>query len=329
MVLVLVAAWSLSVPGRAGPAPLLRVGFGSQPDFTDFWAKWTLDDLTKQTGVQVRVTHFENGPIAYRSLVAGAVDIVFSGGIGAILNLATQQRPDRLMAVMADLVAPDYILLGREGVNSLQDLVGKRVGISSPGDISDVLSRAMLRNAGVDVSRVQFVRVGGTGARVAALGSGAIEAGVAHAFDAILAMQRVRGLKVLAVSGEVVPDYLQHILAVRQSFLNANEDLLRRIVFTHMDSARRAASDKAAYVALAKETLGANVADAVWSQAYDLMYQGRIWGVDGGLDPRRVRITQELEVEAKNITAPVPISEWGTAKFISEYLRQKGTYSWK
>lgn len=328
-VALLLVLWMLAAPLGAGPAPVLRVGFGSQPDFTDFWAKWTLDQVARQTGVQVKVTHFENGPIAYRSLVAGAVDVVFSGGIGAVLNLARQARADRLMVVMADLVAPDYILLGREGVNSLADLEGKRVGISSPGDISDVLSRAMLRNAGVDVNKVQIVRVGGTSARIAALGSGAIEAGVAHAFDAILAMQRVRGLKVLAVSGEIVPDYLQHIVATRESFLTANESLMRALVFAHMDAARRAASDRAGYITLAKAELGVSVPDAVWNQAYDLMYAGRIWGVDGGLDPARVRVTQELELEAKNITAAVPLRDWGTTKFIAEYLRQKGSFKWR
>jgi len=326
---LLLAVWILAVPLQAGPALVLRVGFGSQPDFTDFWSKWTLDEVTKQSGVQLKVTHFENGPIAYRSLVAGAVDIVFSGGIGAILNLARQPRADRLMVVMADLVAPDYILLAREGVNSLTDLEGKRVGISSPGDISDVISRAIMRNAGVDVNKVQIVRVGGTSARVAALASGAIDAGVAHTFDAILAMQRVRGLKVLAVSGQIVPDYLQHVVATRESFLTANEALMRTLVFAHMDAARRAASDKAGYIALAKAELGGNVPDAIWSQAYDLMYAGRIWGVDGGLDPARVRVTQELELEAKNIEAVVPLKDWGTTKFIGEYLRTKGAFKWR
>ena len=143
--------------GDGGGKKALRVAFASQPDFTQVMNfKW-LDDL-KAEGVEVETSFFESSQDAFRAMIAGEADMAVAGIVSAVQLV--QETGEAVKVVAVDLQAPDYLLMGTAEMKGLADMEGNRIGISTPGDISDSLTRVVLRREGVDVDKVRFVEIG-------------------------------------------------------------------------------------------------------------------------------------------------------------------------
>lgn len=98
-----------------------------------------------------------------------------------------------------------YVVVSSE-INSLKDLEGKPFGISRIGAVSHTIPVYMMQSAGVDINKVQWVAVGGSGARAQALLAGRIVGGVLIADIAWNTVAQSGGkLKMLATVADIAP----------------------------------------------------------------------------------------------------------------------------
>jgi ABC-type nitrate/sulfonate/bicarbonate transport system substrate-binding protein len=304
----------------SGDAKTLRVAFASQPDYTQVMNfKW-LDDL-EADGVKVETSFFESSQDAFRAMIAGEADMAVAGIVSAVQLV--QETGEAVKVIGVDLKAPDYLLMGTPDMNSLSDMEGKRVGISTPGDISDTLTRVVLRREGVDVDKVRFVEIGGTSARMAALQSSQIQGGPAHAAEGLAATEQ--GLKNLFAYGESVPDYAQHGIIVTDEWLDANREFAQRAVDGFMDSVRWADENKAEYVALSKEKVE-GLSDTAREQAYDIFKDINMFALNGGMDAQVLDNTIAIEKEVGTLGDDAPATnEWADASLVEDYLAREGS----
>jgi ABC-type nitrate/sulfonate/bicarbonate transport system substrate-binding protein len=297
----------------------VRVAFASQPDFTQIMNfKW-LDDM-EAAGLTVEDNYFESSQDAFRALVAGEADVAVGTLLSAILLV--QESGEGVKVIASDLQAPDYLLISQQSVESLEDLEGGRVGISTPGDISDTLTRVLLDREGIDVDAVNFVQIGGTGARMSALLEGQIEAGAAHAAEGLTAAEE--GLKNLFAYGNSIPDYLQHGLIVTDDWIADNPNLTQLMVDLFVDSTRWAAENKDEYIELSAETVE-GPSDAARDEAYEIFQEIDMFAVNGGMTDELLQNTVDIEKEVGTLddSAP-PIEEWADASFVEDYLERNG-----
>lgn len=297
----------------------VRVAFASQPDFTQVMNfKW-LDDMRAE-GLTVEDNYFESSQDAFRALVAGEADVAVGTLLSAILLV--QETGEGVKVIASDLQAPDYLLISQPDINSLADLEGQRVGISTPGDISDTLTRVVLNREGVDVDAVNFVQIGGTGARMSALVEGQIEAGPAHAAEGLTAAEQ--GLKNLFAYGEAVPDYLQHGLIVTDDWIAENPNLTQHMVDLFVESTRWAAENKDEYIELSAETVE-GPSDTARDQAYEIFMEIDMFAVNGGMSDELLENTVAVEQEVGTLgdDAP-PVEEWADPSFVESYLERSG-----
>lgn len=309
-------------PTPSGPPPKIRVATGGL-DFSQVNNnKWVLD--MKAAGVaEIELVAFENAAQATQATISGATDLLINAVL-PIIQLAQASGPT-LTIVAVDLQAPDYILVGRKNVPDLKSLEGKKLGISTPGDISDTLSRITMKRAGVDATKVQFVRIGGTGARIAALQAGSIDAGMAHAADAFTAITKSPDLKNLFTVGTVVPRFIQHGLAVRGEFLQKNRALVQKLVDGFVESTRWALKNKAEYIALGKKEMKLTD-DAVLSAAYDVFIQSNMFAANGGVDDKTVDESIALQIESESLKGAVPDkAKWLDTSLVQDFLKRKGS----
>ena len=297
----------------------LRVGFASQPDFTQVMNfKW-LDDL-EAAGITVEDNYFESSQDAFRALVAGEVDVAVGTLLSAILLV--QESGEGVKVIASDLKAPDYLLISQPEISSLSELEGARVGISTPGDISDTLTRVVLDREGVDVEAVNFVQIGGTGARMAALLEGQIEAGPAHAAEGLTAAEE--GLANLFAYGNAVPDYLQHGLIVTDEFIDANPNLTQTMVDLFVESTRWANDNKDEYIELSNETVEGPSDDAR-DQAYEIFQEIEMFAINGGMSEDLLQNTLSVEQEVGTLGDDAPaLEEWSDPSFVESYLERFG-----
>ena len=325
MVLVLLIATACGGSGstseESGGSRTLRVAFASSPDFTQVSNfKW-IQDL-RASGVDVKDLYFQSSQDAFRALVSGEADVALGTVASAIL--LNMSAGENVKVIASDLQAPDYILITTPDITNDVDLEGKRIGISTPGDVSDTLTRLVLQSRGVDTSKIDFVEIGGTGARMQALLSNQISGGAAHAAEGLAAVGQ--GLKNLFAYGKTIPDYLQHGLIVQQSWIDSNQDFVQEMVDSFIASTRWAADNKDAYIELSKENIE-GIDDQVRSQAYDIFKSINMFAINGGMEDSQLNTTVDIEKKVGTFgDKPLPpLSAWSDPTYVQNYLQHNGS----
>jgi ABC-type nitrate/sulfonate/bicarbonate transport system substrate-binding protein len=141
--------------------------------------------------------------VALQALIAG--DVGYTTALGSTMRAGVRGLPLRVVMTIAD--KPLFALMARPGVNSVEELKGKLVGISSFGASSDTLARAVLRRYKLDPNRdVKILALGGGTNRIAAMKTGAVDAALIEApYNVMLEREGFR--KILFV-GDLIPSPL-------------------------------------------------------------------------------------------------------------------------
>ncbi len=111
--------------------------------------------------------------LGVKALVSG--DLQYSFFAVTTINAAVHGLPVKVVMVTND--RPLYSLMARPQIQSLKELKGKTLGVASLTSGESVLSRRLLRGAGIDADReMTMIVVGNTPERINALNAGAVDA---------------------------------------------------------------------------------------------------------------------------------------------------------
>lgn len=310
----------------SGGAPLPKVRVATVGiDLADVpLVKWAQDMATRRVA-EVELVDFEGSTLAIQATISGATQFAVVALLN-VIQLAQQTESSLVTTVHARLPAPTYMLLASKSVPGLKALEGKKVGISTPGDISDTLARVALKRANVDVDKVSFVKVGGTRARVAALQNGSIDAGMAHAFEALSAIARSPNLRNLVTVGEIVPDFVQQGIMARNDYVARNRDLVQKLLDGLLDTDRWASEHEREFIELARRTLKGSPDEAILTEAYREFVKVKLF--DGGKSMREdvLKNTLSIQQETGALKGSIPeMSRWLDQSFVRDYLKRKGS----
>ena len=291
----------------------------SPPEFdtiTD--AKWL--QLLEEAGIEVETFEFESSPDTVRAVAAGEGDLVNTSPLAIMQYI--EASGGGLTVIAVELLKTDYYLMATPDVGSLADLEGNIVGISTPGDLSDSLTRLLFEEAGVDVSTIEFAQIGGTGARIAALSEGQIAAGAAHAADGLAAAEEF-GLVSVARYVDYIPDYAQRFLAASPGWLEDHPVLAQLVVDKMLEAQRWAQDNKDEYIALSEE-LVEGISPEIRSEVYDLFSEG-FFSVNGGLET--IQPTADVERRQGNLSAEfTDVATWVDSSYVESFLERFGEY---
>jgi NitT/TauT family transport system substrate-binding protein len=308
-----------SGPGTPEKTKLVIVQ-GSSPDFTQIALSKAFENL-KAKGIEVEFQSVDDTDVATRAVIAGQADITVNS---LFFGINAKKEGIPLITIMVDAQSLDYLLVSVPAVTDVSQLAGKKVGINKPGDLGATVADQCLKFSNVDVATVDFVQVGGTSARMAALLSGQIDAAPAHAAEAINAAQK-GGLNQLVNCGEAIGDFLQTGATVTQDWLKANPNLAQHFVDAYIDALRWAQDNKDEYIALSKTVIPSeDLADEIRGPAYDVFIKSGLFAVNGGLTPESIKKLVDIGLDAKSIENPVP-DTWYTMDLINDYLARNGT----
>ena len=126
-------------------------------------------------GIEVELTAYNGDATAMRALTAGEADIA---AIGLAIPLKAIEVGAKVKVVFASSPKMDYLLIAQKGITSAKGLEGKNVGVSGPGAVSYQVPLLMVKAAGGDPGKVNFVSIGGSAARTLALIGKKIDGGV-------------------------------------------------------------------------------------------------------------------------------------------------------
>lgn len=171
--LTAITLW-LGVAATAVPAAPLRTIQVAIPGLSISYLPFILaseQGMFQQEGLAVRVIMVKARLVAPTMQSGGAG---YSTAFASVNNAAIAGIPIKNVMAISDKL--QHVFLARAGIRSMSELSGKRVGINSFGELTDIETRAVLQAFKVPLQSVQFIELGGASERVAALEAGYIDA---------------------------------------------------------------------------------------------------------------------------------------------------------
>jgi ABC-type nitrate/sulfonate/bicarbonate transport system substrate-binding protein len=154
---------------------------------------------------------FTTASTAMQALIAGSIDI--AGG-DVLAPLSAFGGGADVVVVGSFANSTPYIMAAKPAVKRVADLKGGKIGIQSPTGRGTIFTRFVLEEAGLNPDRdVELLRVGGTGARVAALVSGHIDGALVN--PGVADQLKKGGLNALNLKGVAFIDAELHVMRRR------------------------------------------------------------------------------------------------------------------
>ncbi|HWN52159.1 MAG TPA: ABC transporter substrate-binding protein [Xanthobacteraceae bacterium] len=153
----------------------------------------------RKAGVEIELVNFKGGSQALTAVIGGSADVV-SGYYDHCVNLAAKNQ--NLQAFVVYDRYPGLVLgvspRHTNEINSVQDLAGKKVGVSAPGSSTDFFLKFLLSKNGVSPDSVAVIGIGLDATAVAAMEQGTVDAAVMTDPTPTLLRGKFPALKILS-----------------------------------------------------------------------------------------------------------------------------------
>lgn len=158
------------------PTATVNVGVQASTTYAPYWIA-KAKDLFGKHQISVNETLVQSGAASYAAMASGSLDII-EDATSQVLVAASRGEQVKALATSTCVVLNSIGV--RTGVSATQmaDLKGKRVGVTAFGSAADIVTRYLLRQAGLDPDKdVQMVALtSATPAYLAAFRTGQVDA---------------------------------------------------------------------------------------------------------------------------------------------------------
>ena len=235
--------------------------------------------------------------VALQALITG--DVGYTTALGSTMRAGVRGLPLRVVMTIAD--KPLFALMVRPGINSVEELKGKLLGISSFGASSDTLGRAILRRYKLIPNQdVKILALGGGTNRLAAMKSGAIDAALIEAPYNVM-LERDGFHKILFV-GDLIPSPLAGFGTTLEK-IRKQPDEIQRLVRATLRGIQYAKTNKQESVKAIMKW--AEMDQPIAEGSFDMAVTS--WSNNGAANPQGVQIAmEEIKLEQKLDALPDP-----------------------
>src|SRR3990167_8915280 len=261
-----VALSSASVRAQAKP-PLEKLRFvysaigGSQ---SSVWIPYEAGIFGKH-GLDVELLYVAGGGRAAQVVQSGEVPIgLFTGGAVINSNLAGGD----LVVIASSMNVMTFVVMARPEIKRVEDLKGKKVGISRFGSATDFGLRYAEEQWPVKRQRdFAVIQMGGASDVYGALRAGALDAGVINAELAILA--RREGYRELVDIAKMGINFPTSSVVTTRSFIKRNENTVRKFVRGFVEGVHFGKTQRAPAISIMKKYLRSSDA-AMFDELYEM-----------------------------------------------------------
>jgi NitT/TauT family transport system substrate-binding protein len=214
---------------RAGLAETITVTHWGAAFFGAPYAVAMEKGFFKQRGVDITgILTSSGGGTSVRNTLAGDLpygEVALSAAIEAI----KAGQPIKIVCATVESVA-DILWVAKPDspMNSIKDIVGKKIGFTSPGSVTHMLILMAMQAQGIDASKVTLIPAGGIGANMAAVLSGAIDAGMTS--EPVWSKEKAKVKPVFWSKDVLSPHMTQTVGIVTEAFARSDPDKIRAII---------------------------------------------------------------------------------------------------
>ena len=253
-----------------------------------------------QEGLETRSVVFRSGVQLIQSVIGGDAQI----GICSV--------PEVIQAVGggAKIKVPwgnsnlmPFAVVSRPEIRSIQELRGKKIAISSPGSLTDFLTRYVLKNKGLEPSQVSLLSIGGVSTRFAALLSGGVDASLISA--AFFSRAKEAKLNLLLMLSEVIPEWPLSVVCVREEMLSQREPEFRIFLKAYRQATARAKLNRQEAVQALRK--GLRFDEKTAGEAYDAYVKS--FPADGHVAEKGMELMFEQMLESGTLKRKLSVSD--------------------
>jgi NitT/TauT family transport system substrate-binding protein len=268
-----IAIFGIFTSQAMAQAPLekLRVAYsaigGSQ---SSVWMPYEAGIFRKH-GLDVELLYVAGGGRAGQVVQSGEVPIgIFTGGAVINANLAGGD----LVAIASSMNVMTFVVMARPEIRRVEDLKGKKIGVSRFGSATDFALRYAEERWPVKRQKdFAVIQVGGVSDVFAALKSGALDAAVVNVELAILA--RREGLRELEDIAKLGINFPTSSIVTSRAFIKRNENAVRKFVRAFVEGVHHGKTHREFGVQVLKKYLR-NDDTAMVNDLYDIYVQQNI-----------------------------------------------------
>jgi ABC-type nitrate/sulfonate/bicarbonate transport system substrate-binding protein len=295
----------------SAPAETLRVGKAGRDAFsfvpTDVGARV---GLFKKHGIDVEISSFGGDARVQQAMAADGIDIGLGSGPG--LAFIAKGAPVKGIAAMADPpLTFALVVRADETVRSLEDLKGKKVGVSTVGSVTGWLVGETARRKGWGYDGMALTPVGDDATRIAALRTKSIDAALVNLSVALNYEQRGDG-RILMRFGDMMKDFHVHVIFATDKAIANRPAALRNFLAGWFETITFMRKDKTRTVEIAHEVMGTDLPTA--ARIYDEMMP--MFNEDGHFKPAALAVLSRSYVDMKTLPAEPDMSKLINESFL-------------
>jgi NitT/TauT family transport system substrate-binding protein len=232
-ILIVLIALLAATDYAAGQLTSVKIGHNAFTDETVFYLGRDVG-IFKKHGIHLELIYIPGGSLSVQALIGNSLDMLLAGGTPLVY--AVLKGADLKFIAGLNNRMP-YVLVARDGINSAEQLRGKKIGISRFGSNTDFVVKLAATQMGLNPKRdVQIIQVGGPDARVVALKNGIVDATVIT--PELVLLGKKLGYHTLYDLVEKGIEYLQIGVAARTDYLKSQNDTARRLTRAYLESIR-------------------------------------------------------------------------------------------
>jgi NitT/TauT family transport system substrate-binding protein len=277
------AAFALSA-GVARAAEPLRVGKAIASSFPfaglDFGKE---QGIFAGEGLDVTISTFRGDGQMQQAFAAGALDVGTGSGPG--MGYASKGVPARAVASLASEPRNMALVVMNPALKTVDDLKGKRIGVSTAGSLTEWLARSISVRKGWGPDGVEVVPMGEVRTRNAAMKSGDLQASVTSTEEGLELQEQGAG-RVLMNFGDIVPDFHTHVIFATDALIKSKPETVRRFLRGWFKTVAFIRDNRVVAVKSIAKTM--NLSEKVVDMAYET--EMGMMSYDGAFSPKAIEI---------------------------------------
>lgn len=245
-----------------------------------WYAKW---------GLAVEEVTVQGDPNALRLLIAGDVDLTCIGP-STIMEAVVKGANIKMISSWQPITDYQIVIRNDKG-SAIKDMVGKAIGITSLGSMTQHIPQMVMRKHGLDASKNEFVPIGGMSARAQAVIAGKVDASMVDTFFAAAA-ERQGGVKTIASIATEFPGlgYVNVATDVAKLANPKTRKALEILVRGGIEGSRFVQKEPAQAIEVMKKRMPAADASLI-AEIIPKLNAQKVWGVNGGIERETVEFT--------------------------------------
>ena len=309
----LLLASALLLAGALTPvsAETLRVGKAGRDAFSfvpaDIGAR---TGIFRQYGVDIEISSFGGDARLQQAMAADGIDVGLGSGPG--LAFVVKGSPVKGIAAMAGPPLLFALVVRNDAaVASLDDLRGRKVGVSTVGSVTSWIISEVSRQKGWGYDGMAQVPIGDDANRIAALKTRSLDGAIVNLAQALNFVQRGEG-RVLLRFGELVKDFHIHVIFATDKAIAGKPEALRGFLKGWLQTIAFMRKNRNETVEIAKDVMGtdAQTTNAIYDELMPMFSD------TGRFDPNALAVLRKSFVEMKTLPEEPDMSKLYTEAFL-------------